>query len=779
MGWDLSRTMKRSAGGLFKPRSHTPRSTLGHRRLLCERLEVRELLSVSPQIDWPPYLGGWDNTPATTTTDAEGHYQLDLPTGTGDSDWHQQAQLTASDGAGGDRFGAGSINGNYAIVGAHTHDSLRGAAYVYEQSGESWSEVKELIASDGEAGDAFGLHTSISGDYAVVGAYSDDDKGTDSGSAYIFYRDPVNGWAQQAKLTASNGASYNYFGAPVKINGDYVVIGAHGRDSYRGAAYVFHRTGTTWTEYALPIPDDVPAGARFGHGVAIDGEYVVVGAFNANSGRGAAYVYRRNGSSWDRVATLTASDGSAGDAFAQRVAISGESVIVGAVGDDGNAGSVYVFKRPAAGWADMTETAKVTAPDRQPNDLFGGGVSISGDYALIAAAYDDNEKGPDAGSAFLLKLSDFSLHQLTASDGTGGDHFGAEVDISGNEALVGADLKNGWRGAAYVFTAHNNVAPEITDLINSAPEPGMGTPGEPVDVMAMFSDSDWFDAHTATIDWGDGSQSAGDVMEIGGVGSVSATHAYTSGGVYTITLTVSDDDGGTVSRTTNALITGVGIQNGVLHIVGTDGNDRVRVVPYRGRSLIVFASFLQGPGSPPYQIFPAAGIERIEAVLGDGDDFAAVAGTIKLTTILDGGAGNDRLAGGGGANALIGRDGNDFLVGGRGRDLLLGGEGMDYLVGNSREDILIGGSTNLETSENADGGAFDQALLSVLSEWNTEQPYLTRVGRIRSVIQADDDNARDLLFGGSGSDWFFAKSRGPNRDRIVGRTPREFVEELA
>jgi Ca2+-binding RTX toxin-like protein len=392
-----------------------------------------------------------------------------------------------------------------------------------------------------------------------------------------------------------------------------------------------------------------------------------------------------------------------------------------------------------------------------------GSVSVSSGGGLTATV----DYGDGSGPQPLALESDntFELSHVYADDG----EYTVTVTVQG-EAGPGSDT---------LVVTVNNVLPEITDLINSAPEPGMGMPGEPVDVMAMFSDSGWFDAHTATIDWGDGSQSAGDVVEIGGAGFVSATHAYASGGVYTITLTVSDDDGGTVSRTTNALITGVGIQNGVLHIVGTDGNDRVRVVPYRGRSLIVFASFLQGPGSPPYQIFPAAGIERIEAVLGDGDDFAAVAGTIKLTTILDGGAGNDRLAGGGGANALIGGDGNDFLVGGRGRDLLLGGEGMDSLVGNGGEDILIGGSTNLETSENADAGGFDQALLSVLTEWNTEQPYLTRVGRIRPMIQAVDDNARDLLFGGSGSDWFFAKSRGPNRDRIVGRNPHEFIEELA
>lgn len=336
-------------------------------------------------------------------------------------------------------------------MGAHADESYQGAAYVYERTGSTWSETQKLTASDGLAGDAFGIHTSLSGSYAVVGA----SEGTGSGSAYVFYRDPTLGWTQQTKLRPSDLGPSDHFGAPVQISGDYTIVGAHGQNSLRGAAYVYHRNGANWDEYKLPLPIDVVPGDRFGIGVSISGDYAVVGADKNNSAHGATYVYHRNESDWNVVAKLTASDGAADDAFGMRVGISGDYIIAGAAYNDVagfGSGAAYLFKKPETGWGDMTETLKLTAPGEASDDIFGGGVSISGDYALIAACRDDNAKGVDAGSAFLYKISTSTLTSLTASDGVGGDLFGACVAISGNDAIVGADLKGNWTGAAYVFT---------------------------------------------------------------------------------------------------------------------------------------------------------------------------------------------------------------------------------------------------------------------------------------------------------------------------------------
>jgi hypothetical protein len=154
-------------------------------------------------------------------------------------DWIQQAKLTASDGAANDSFGSSvSISGDYAVVGAHSDDGGTGSAYVFHWDGSNWTQQAKLMASDGAAGDYFGRPVSISGDRIIIGAYMDDDNGTESGSAYIFVRSGAS-WTQQAKLTANNGAAGDYFGCSVCISGTYVIVGASGHDSGRGAAYIF------------------------------------------------------------------------------------------------------------------------------------------------------------------------------------------------------------------------------------------------------------------------------------------------------------------------------------------------------------------------------------------------------------------------------------------------------------------------------------------------------------------------------------------------------------
>ena len=163
-----------------------------------------------------------------------------------------------------------------------------------------WTEQQKILASDGSYADWFGNSVSINGDYIVIGALLDDDNGVNSGSAYIFY---YNGtiWSQQTKLTASDGAAYDHFGRSVSISGDYAVIGAYGdddNDSDSGSAYIFHRTGTTWSEQAKITASDGVAGDSFGHSVSISGDYAVIGASGDDdngSDSGSAYIYYNDG----------------------------------------------------------------------------------------------------------------------------------------------------------------------------------------------------------------------------------------------------------------------------------------------------------------------------------------------------------------------------------------------------------------------------------------------------------------------------------------------------
>jgi hypothetical protein len=323
--------------------------------------------------------------------------------------WVQQAKLTASDGNTNDLFGLSvSISGDYAIVGAYGDDSYKGSAYIFKQAGTSWSQQQKLTASDGIANDLFGWSASISGDYAIVGAYQDDVNGTDSGSAYIFKRDETS-WSQQAKLTASDGTGYESFGYSVSISGDLAIVGANVDDdngSNSGSAYIFRRDVASWSQQQKLTASDACSSDWFGYSVSTSGDYAIVGAEgndDKGSNSGSAYIFRWDGTNWVQQQKFLASDGAASDYFGRSVSISGDLAIVGADGNDvkgSNSGSAYIFKRGGTSWV---QQQKLTASDGAADDRFGISVSISGDYAIVGA-YLDDVNGADSGSAYAFKF---------------------------------------------------------------------------------------------------------------------------------------------------------------------------------------------------------------------------------------------------------------------------------------------------------------------------------------------------------------------------------------
>ena len=351
--------------------------------------------------------------------------------------WLEEEQkLLASDGNAIDYFGYSvSISGDYAIIGASGDDVNgmvnSGSAYIFKWDGTGWVQQAKLTASDGNAGDDFGISVSISGDYAIVGAYFDDDKGYGSGSAYIFFRSGTS-WSQQAKLTASDGATDDLFGRSVSISGDYAIVGADYDDDkgdYSGSAYIFLRSGTSWSQQAKLTASDGAASDRFGYSVSISGDYAIVGAYGDDdngTNSGSAYVFLRSGTSWSEQAKLLASDGAASDYFGISVSISGDYAIVGAVYDDDNgtnSGSAYVFLRSGTSWG---QQAKLLASDGAASDYFGVSVSISGDYAIVGAYYDDVNGMADSGSAYIgyyrsCYISGTKWHDKDGDGGLTGD----------------------------------------------------------------------------------------------------------------------------------------------------------------------------------------------------------------------------------------------------------------------------------------------------------------------------------------------------------------------
>ena len=337
------------------------------------------------------------------------------------STWIEEAKLLASDGEYTDWFGYSvSICGDYVIIGAYGDDDWSGSAYIFRRDGYSWIEEAKLLASDVSEGDSFGYSVSIEGDTALIGAYNDDDNGDHSGSAYIFKRYGTT-WIEEAKLLASDGTEGDYFGCSVSIDGDYVIIGAHGDRPYgtnSGSAYIFKRSSTTWTEEAKLIASDGKVGEDFGISVSIDKNYVIVGAdyvrdFGEPYGFGGAYIFKREGTLWTEDAKLLPSDGREDGRFGFCVSIEDNYVIIGAV----NHHSAYVFKRIDDGW---TEKEKLIPSDVDIIKNFGASVSIDGNYAIIGA-YGDDYNGEYTGSAYIFvnkynSVSEFMVDGLSPID---------------------------------------------------------------------------------------------------------------------------------------------------------------------------------------------------------------------------------------------------------------------------------------------------------------------------------------------------------------------------
>lgn len=384
----------------------------------------------------------------------------------------QTTKLQAPDGAANDSFGFSvAVSGDNAVGGAYRDDNYLGSAHFYSRSGGVWGAGQKLAGTDTSGDDNFGWSVGINSSTAIVGANLDDGPATDQGSAYVFLK---NGpWAQQQKLTAADGAADDQFGISVGVSGDTVIVGAFGANSSRGAAYVFTRNGTAWTQQQKLTASDGAAGDQFGWSVAIDGDTVILGANSDDGARGAAYVFRRSGTVWTQEQKLTAADGAILDQFGYSVAISGESAVCGAVADD--SGSAYVFTRSGSTW---TQQQKLIAADGAANDKFGGGVAITGDRVIVGAEGDDVGTNPDQGSAYLFLRSGSVWAQeqkLTAVDGAASDSFGGGVSLGFDAAIVGGYLDDNGatvdQGSAYIFTnaGGGTPTPTATPIVTPTP----------------------------------------------------------------------------------------------------------------------------------------------------------------------------------------------------------------------------------------------------------------------------------------------------------------------
>lgn len=324
--------------------------------------------------------------------------------------WGQVAKLVGSDVVSGDNFGASvAVSGDTVIVSAHAKANFTGAAYVFsrDQNGpNAWGQIRKLTASDASRSASFSFSVALNGDVAVIGAPNE---GSSSGAAYIFLRGQggPDAWGQASKLKAQDAAQNDNFGSAVSAYGDLALIGARGKSTSAGAAYVFLRdqNGTgLWGQVRKLTATDVTAGDQFGVSVAIDGDTAVVGAARKNNLAGAAYLFGRDqggASNWGQAAKLTASDSAAADAFGITVAIDGDTAIVGAENKDNAVGAAYVYARNQGGQAAWGQLRKIVGSDSEAGDRFGRFTGIDAGTIIIGSF----GRSGSTGAAYALKMA--------------------------------------------------------------------------------------------------------------------------------------------------------------------------------------------------------------------------------------------------------------------------------------------------------------------------------------------------------------------------------------
>jgi hypothetical protein len=344
---------------------------------------------------------------------------------------------------------------------------------------QDWNEIIKLAASDRALNDNFGYSVNIAGDYAIVGAYMEGEDASggstlsEAGSAYIFYNNGGS-WVQQQKIVASDRAANDWFGRSVAISGDYAIVGANGEaidasNTAAGSAYIFAKDQggvNNWGQVQKIVASDRAANDNFGWSVAISGDYAIVGAYledhdasggSTMSSAGSAYIFAKDQggiNNWGQVQKIVASNRAFSDWFGYSVAISGDYAVVGANREDedasgGNyltdAGSAYIFAKDQGGVNNWGQVLKIVASDRESSDYFGRSVAISGNYAIVGADLEDIDAiNREAGSAYIFYKDQDGINnwgevqKIVASDRAVLDRFGYSVSISGDYAIVGA-----------------------------------------------------------------------------------------------------------------------------------------------------------------------------------------------------------------------------------------------------------------------------------------------------------------------------------------------------
>lgn len=379
----------------------------------------------------------------------------------------RELKLAAEDGAAKDAFGvAVSLSGDTAAIGAVFDDDLgqdSGSAYTFVRADNgSWSQESKLVPPNGQANDWFGSAIAISKDTLIVGAPNASENGIATGTVHVYFHNGSE-WTHQATLAPKSGAADDQFGYALALDGDTILIGAPGDDEVAmdaGAAYLFKRAGSSWNEETKLVPTPGGASGFFGASVAISQTTALVGAWDDGSAKnaGVVFTYTTDGSAWTPETTLVPTDPTAQDIFGYSLSLSNNTALIGAHGNDAHgadSGAAYIFMHNGTKW---DQDQKLAPKDGAVGDAFGYSVGIWNDLAIIGAYWDD-DRGDFSGSAYTFALTNghwIEKDKHAPNDGIPGQKFGCSVAIDGDIAIAGAfgdTTKDKESGSAYVFSS--------------------------------------------------------------------------------------------------------------------------------------------------------------------------------------------------------------------------------------------------------------------------------------------------------------------------------------
>ncbi len=357
-----------------------------------------------------------------------------------------------------------AIDGNTAVIGAVNENNLTGAIYVFIRSGKTWTQQARLQANDIAVGDAFGFDVGISGDTIVTSSY----RKSGGGAVYVFVRSGTT-WTQQQKILSSDLASGDLFGWKLGISGNTIIASSPDKNvnenNLHGSAYIFTRSGTVWTEQQILNRPTETNTYRLGRSVAIDGDTVVIGApetFDPSLGSiGAAYVYTRSGTTWTEQQRLYSSDTVGGEDYARSAVISGNTVVIGApkhtVNGNLRQGAAYVFVRSGTTW---TQEQKITNPNGRADDALGGTLAIDGNtlilsrFSPLSTVYVLTRSGTTWTERRKLTYSD------SGADPYNNNSYASHIAVDGDTIMVGAvttkNINGVPFGSVFVYTPSTN-----------------------------------------------------------------------------------------------------------------------------------------------------------------------------------------------------------------------------------------------------------------------------------------------------------------------------------